>query len=78
MGLPDQEAYETLSTAAGRFPADGIILYDLACICCALGRLNEARAWLGKAIEAGGKEIKLLALDDPDLEPLRQRIGELG
>jgi tetratricopeptide (TPR) repeat protein len=64
------EAYETLSAAAALFPRDEIIMYDLACVCCALKRVEEAREWLGKAIEAGGKEIKLRALDDSDLEPL--------
>ena len=29
----EQEAYETLSAAAARFPGDEIILYDLACVC---------------------------------------------
>jgi predicted Zn-dependent protease len=72
-----QEAYDTLTTAIERFPSDEIIHYDLACACCALGRLDEARTWLRKAIDAGGKETKLWALDDPDLEPLWQRVGEL-
>ena len=31
---------------------------------------------MGKAIELGGNEIKLRALDDPDLEPLWREIGE--
>jgi tetratricopeptide (TPR) repeat protein len=65
-----QEAYETLSAAAALFPGDEIILYDLACVCCALKRVDEARSWLGKAIEAGGNAVKLKALDDPDLGAL--------
>ena len=65
-----QEAYETLSAAAALFPGDEIIPYDLACVCCGLKRLDEARSWLAKAIEAGGNAIKLKALDDTDLEPL--------
>jgi predicted Zn-dependent protease len=71
-----QEAYETLSAAAARFPGDEIIPYDLACVCCALKRVEEAREWLSKAIEAGGKEIKLQALDDSDLEPLWKQAGK--
>ena len=71
-----QEAYETLSEAATRFPSDEIILYDLACVCCALKRFDEARGWLAKAIKAGGNAIKLRALDDPDLEPLRKGTGQ--
>lgn len=70
-----QEAYETLSKAASRFPADEIILYDLACVCCALKRLDEARIWLVKAIDAGGKAVKRRALDDPDLKPICKTLG---
>ena len=70
-----EEAYETLSTAAARFPSAEIILYDLACACCSLKQFDEARGWLRKAIEEGGNEIKLRALDDPDLEPLWKDIG---
>ena len=72
-----QEAYETLSQAAANFPTDEIIPYDLACVCCALKRFDEARTWLGRAVGAGGKEIKQRALDDPDLEPLWKSIGGL-
>ena len=71
-----QEAHEVLSEAAARFPSDEIILYDLACVCCALKRFDEARGWLAKAIKAGGNAIKLRALDDPDLEPLRKGTGQ--
>jgi hypothetical protein len=70
-----QEAYETLSAAAALFPGDEIIAYDLACVCCALKRGDEARLWLARAIEAGGDTIKLKALDDPDLEPIWKGIG---
>ena len=65
-----QEAHETLSAAAALFPADEIILYDLACVCCALNKLEEARTWLGIAIMAGGEETSRRALGDPDLKPL--------
>ncbi len=72
-----EQAYRTLTDAAKRFPQDEIILYDLACVCCLLGRIAEARDWLARAIEAGGDAIKLRALDDPDLEPLWQHLGEI-
>jgi tetratricopeptide (TPR) repeat protein len=72
-----QEAYETLSAAAALFAEDEIIRYDLACVCCALKRLDEARSWLTKAIEAGGKDVKLRALDDSDLELLWKDIGNV-
>jgi hypothetical protein len=40
--------------------------------------LKEAMKWLEKAIDlAGKKDIRLMALDDPDLEPLWTKIGEI-
>jgi tetratricopeptide (TPR) repeat protein len=69
------EAHETLSAAAARFPGDEIIPYDLACVCCALKCVDEARRWVSKAIEVGGEEIRRRALDDLDLEPLWKDIG---
>ena len=71
-----QEAYEALSEAATRFPPDEIILYDLACVGCKLKRFDEALEWLAKAIEVGGKDVRLRALDDPDLEPIWKGTGQ--
>ncbi len=71
-----EAACEILRQAAKRLPTDEIILYDLACVCCVLGRVDEGRGWLDSAIEAGGKETKLRALCDPELEPVRR--GLLG
>lgn len=68
-----QEAYQVLSEAVAMFPGDEIVLYDLACICCALKRVEEARSWLSKAIDVGGDQVKLRALDDPDLEAVWKR-----
>jgi hypothetical protein len=40
--------------------------------------LEEARLWLRKAMDLGDEnEIRILALDDPDLEPLWTNIGKL-
>jgi TPR repeat protein len=33
----------------------------------ALGQVDEAREWLAKALEIGGKELNLRALDDEEL-----------
>ena len=71
-----QEAYGTLVEAAERFPADEIILYDLACVCCGLKRPDEARTWMARAIEAGGDEIRKRALEDSDLEPVWKGTGQ--
>jgi hypothetical protein len=32
-----------------------------------LGQVDEAREWLAKALEIGGEELKLQALDDEEL-----------
>ncbi len=48
-----------------------ILRYNLACYECQLGRLEQAKDWLHKAFAIDdAKELKLMALDDPDLEQL--------
>jgi hypothetical protein len=70
-----KEARAVLLPMADKFPDQYIIPYNLACYCCQLGELKESLQWLGKAIDlAGKKEIRLMALEDPDLEPLRKQI----
>jgi predicted Zn-dependent protease len=73
-----QEAWNVLLPVVDRFPKEHIIRYNLACYACQLGNLNEARNWLKKANDlADTKEVKLMALNDPDLEPLWKEIGEI-
>ena len=65
------EAYTILLPAVERFPDQYVVRYNLACYACQLGRLDEARRWLKRAIAlAGSEEIKRTALADPDLQPL--------
>ena len=60
-----------------KFPKEYIMRYNLACYAAQLGNLKEARDWLQKAIDlAGTNEVKLMALNDPDLEPLWREIGK--
>jgi tetratricopeptide (TPR) repeat protein len=71
-----EEARDNLLRVVDKFPDDAIMRYNLACYECQLGRLEQARHWLEKACKRGDpKEIKLMALDDPDLEPLWREIG---
>jgi tetratricopeptide (TPR) repeat protein len=73
-----QEAFDALLPAAKKFQKRWIIRYNLACYCSQLGNFDEAMQWVQKAITlAGEKEIKAMALDDPDLKPLRKQIQEL-
>jgi predicted Zn-dependent protease len=72
-----QEAWNLLLPVVDEFPKEYIIRYNLACYACQLGNLKEARDWLKKAIDlADTKEVKLMALDDPDLELFWKEIGE--
>jgi predicted Zn-dependent protease len=64
------EALQILEEAVEVFPDDEIINYDLANVCCLLGRIQLARRCLARAVELGGDEVKLKALDDPDLGPI--------
>ena len=78
-----QEAWEALLPVVEKFPHVPAIPYDLACYACRMGKLEEARLWLARAFDmakrAGDKKrTRLMALDDPDLEPLWKEIGNLG
>lgn len=66
-----KEAWEILLPVAEQFPKVWTIRYNLACYAAQLGDLTGARGWLALAFKLGNaKEIKLMALDDPDLVPL--------
>lgn len=71
-----ERAQTALRPAFEKFPAEATIPYNLACYACQLGKLEEARAWLARAIERGGrKHIREMALRDSDLLPLWDEIG---
>lgn len=70
-----REAFDQLLPAAGRFPKEMIIPYNLACYTCQLGDLAAARRWLDRALafsENAQQELHRLqsALEDPDLQSL--------
>jgi predicted Zn-dependent protease len=73
-----KEAWGVLIPIADKYPDDYIISYNLACYACQLGNRKEALQWIDKAIDlAGKKDIRLMALDDLDLEPLWPDISEI-
>lgn len=72
------KAREALLPAAEKFPEEPIVFYNLSCYACQLGQLEEARRWFDKALVSGDKpRLKLMALDDPDLELLWEEIRKL-
>jgi hypothetical protein len=72
------ELDNVIANLVDKFTDDPIMRYNLACYECQLGRLEQAKNWLEKAFTLGDpKKIKLMALQDPDLEPLWREIGQL-
>jgi tetratricopeptide (TPR) repeat protein len=72
------QAMTALLPASEKFPREPTIPFNLACYACQLNQLDEARAWLKKALKVGGKrKVRAMALADQDLEPLWGEIKEL-
>jgi len=70
------EARDNLLGVVDKFPEDAIMLYNLACYECRLGRLEQARHWLRAAFDSGDtQQLKPMALKDPDLQPLWREVG---
>lgn len=66
-----KEAHSNLAGILERFPDDWLMHYNLACYACQLGNLQEAGRWLAGAMLKGKtKQIKRMAQNDPDLQPL--------
>ena len=73
-----KEAQAVLLPVADKFPDVYLISYNLACYCCQLWQLKESMQWLGKAIDLAGKrDVRMMALDDADLEPLWNDISTI-
>ena len=66
-----REAHTNLTGVLESFPNDWLMRYNLACYACQLGEIQEAGRWLAGAMLKGkAKQIKRMAQDDPDLQPL--------
>jgi tetratricopeptide (TPR) repeat protein len=66
-----QEAFDLLHQQAARFPGIMTIPYNLACYCCKLEQLDQARQWLRQAVQVSDKAaIRSMALKDSDMQPL--------
>jgi tetratricopeptide (TPR) repeat protein len=62
-------AKKILLSAVSRFPKEAVILFNLACYECQLGRLDVAKDYLKKVFEID-PSWRRAALDDEDLRPL--------
>jgi hypothetical protein len=76
-GIPQSK--EILTKARHLFPKDPLIAYNLACYACQIGEKEEARKWLRSAFDLGGaKQVKPMALKDPDLQAIWEEIREIS
>ncbi|MCX6927107.1 MAG: tetratricopeptide repeat protein [Verrucomicrobia bacterium] len=71
------EAKDMLLSVVDDFESNSTLPYHLAQYCARLGQIDQAKQWLGKALlAADGLEavnrLRKMALEDPDLEPLRK------
>jgi predicted Zn-dependent protease len=71
------EAKDLLLSVVNDFEADSTIPYHLAQYCARLGQIDQAKHWLGKALLAADgfeavNRLRKMALEDPDLEPLKR------
>lgn len=74
-GLPT--AWDALLPLADKFPQEPVIPYNLACYAAQMGQLDQAWHWLRRAARIGkASKIKTMALADPDLEPLWEKLQE--
>jgi tetratricopeptide (TPR) repeat protein len=73
-------AFNALASVADKFPAETTLTYNLACYCCQMERdPAETLKWLRRALACGEpKAILAMALQDPDLVPLRDMIAGLA
>ncbi len=70
------EARDNLLHVVDKFRVSATVRYNLARYECRLGRLDQARLWLRKALRLGNaRKLKLAALDDPELRPLWSDLG---
>ena len=62
-------AHAILTRAASLHPTDATVQFNVACYEAQMGRLELAKTHLKRATQIDAK-FRLMALEDPDLEPL--------
>jgi predicted Zn-dependent protease len=63
-----QKAYDALSALTERFPNSAELFYLLGSLAWKLKNISAAQRWLNSAFKLGGKEFRLAALQDKELE----------
>ena len=73
-----EKALESLRPAADLFPEEATVAYNLACYLTQLGKVDDGWEWFLRSIQISKDlaHMKSMALRDPDLEPLRDRVRQ--
>lgn len=72
-----EEAEMVLLAALTRHPANGLILYNLACYACVQDRTDEARNYFHRAATTDPEQMLTMGMRDPDLEGIRPWLLDL-
>jgi len=72
-----EEAEMVLLAALTRHPANGLILYNLACYACVQARTDEARNYFHRAASIDPEPMLTMGMRDPDLEGIRPWLLDL-
>jgi len=69
------DARAVLLSVVGKFAMHWVVCYELAHCCSLLNRIEEGRAWFGKAIDLVGDraeaaKVRLKAVQDEEMAPL--------
>lgn len=73
-----EDALNALHFVSDKFPDVPTIPYNLAVYACCLGRLDDSRKWLHRALTLGGAEFRQRALEEAELKPLWPHIHTLA
>jgi tetratricopeptide (TPR) repeat protein len=72
-----EEAEMVLLAGLTRHPANGLILYNLACYACMQDRTDEARDYFHRAAATDPEQMLIMGTRDPDLEGIRPWLLDL-
>ena len=72
-----EEAEMVLLAALTRHPANGLILYNLACYACVQARSDEARNYFHRAASTDPEQMLTMGMRDPDLQGIRPWLLDL-
>jgi Flp pilus assembly protein TadD len=71
-----EEAERVLLRAVEIHPSEAVIHFNLGCYACQMGRIEDAKARIARAVKLD-RRFQVAALKDPDLEPMWVEFGKI-